>query len=441
MSRPRIAFVPGDPNGIGPELDGEASLAPARTSTPPTSCVFADPATIAAGERVAGVKALVGDAAPAAAQRCSAWIWAASARSRRAKPPSGGRAALTRARGRRAGRASRRCRRHRVRAAQQACAAPRGNDARGRAAPACRNASTCRASFREFNITGPLWTSRVTSHIPLRDVADAITRRRRRAGGRDRSSLSRRLRSRVAADRGDRAQSARRRRRLDRPRGDRRHRAGDRARAAALGIDAVGPLSSDTVFLAAKRGEFDAVVTMYHDQGQIAMKLMGFDKGVTLHGGLPVPVATCASGTAFDIVGRNVANVEGLQQAFDLAVAIASRRVGDARRSSRSSARRAGGACARTPASAGRRVARAKYGLTPAASVFDSRAACAASSDRHAASSSLRYRENSSRGRSWTPSTSSIFWVSSTSRRSDRRVSTPRAIPAQGISNPFAKVP
>ena len=58
------------------------------------------------------------------------------------------------------------------------------------------------------------------------------------------------------------------------------------------------------MFLAAKRGDFDAVVTMYHDQGQIAMKLMGFDNGVTLHGGLPVPVATCASGTAFDIVGK-----------------------------------------------------------------------------------------------------------------------------------------
>jgi 4-hydroxythreonine-4-phosphate dehydrogenase len=96
-------------------------------------------------------------------------------------------------------------------------------------------------------------------------------------------------------------------------------------RARALGIDAVGPRSSDTVFIAARRGEFDAVVTMYHDQGQIAMKLMGFDTGVTLHGGLPVPVATCASGTAFDIVGRNIANVEGLQQAFDIAVAIASR--------------------------------------------------------------------------------------------------------------------
>jgi 4-hydroxythreonine-4-phosphate dehydrogenase len=77
------------------------------------------------------------------------------------------------------------------------------------------------------------------------------------------------------------------------------------------------------VFVAARRGDYDAVVSMYHDQGQIAMKLMGFDRGVTLHGGLPVPVATCASGTAFDIVGRNVANAEGLQAAFDLAVRIA----------------------------------------------------------------------------------------------------------------------
>jgi hypothetical protein len=91
------------------------------------------------------------------------------------------------------------------------------------------------------------------------------------------------------------------------------------------GIDARGPLSPDTVFVAARRGDFDAVVSMYHDQGQIAMKLMGFERGVTLHGGLPVPVATCASGTAFDIVGRNVGNPEGLQEAFDLAAAIASR--------------------------------------------------------------------------------------------------------------------
>ena len=74
--------------------------------------------------------------------------------------------------------------------------------------------------------------------------------------------------------------------------------------ARGEGIDARGPLSPDTVFVAARRGDFDAVVSMFHDRGQIAMKLMGFESGVTLHGGLPVPVATCASGTAFDIVGR-----------------------------------------------------------------------------------------------------------------------------------------
>jgi 4-hydroxythreonine-4-phosphate dehydrogenase len=53
------------------------------------------------------------------------------------------------------------------------------------------------------------------------------------------------------------------------------------------------------------------------------MKLMGFESGVTLHGGLPVPVATSASGSAFDIAGRGVARVDGLQQAFDLCVRMA----------------------------------------------------------------------------------------------------------------------
>ncbi len=57
---------------------------------------------------------------------------------------------------------------------------------------------------------------------------------------------------------------------------------------------------------------------MYHDQGQIAMKLMGFKRGVTVTGGVPVPIATPASGTAFDIVGQGIANAEGLRQAFFL---------------------------------------------------------------------------------------------------------------------------
>ena len=63
------------------------------------------------------------------------------------------------------------------------------------------------------------------------------------------------------------------------------------AEARKLGIDASGPFPSDTIF-AARRNDFDGIVTMYHDQGQIAMKIIGFDKGVTVQGGLPVVITT-----------------------------------------------------------------------------------------------------------------------------------------------------
>jgi 4-hydroxythreonine-4-phosphate dehydrogenase len=177
----------------------------------------------------------------------------------------------------------------------------------------------------EFNITRDLWTSRVTSHVPLKDVAALITRE----GVCDAVKI---------------LDAALRHAGIERPRiavsGLNPH-AGDAGsigmeeidiiapavqQLQAQGIDARGPFSPDTVFIAARRGDFDAVVSMYHDQGQIAMKLMGFEQGVTLHGGLPVPVATSASGSAFDIAGRGIAKVEGLQHAFDLCVRMAKRR-------------------------------------------------------------------------------------------------------------------
>jgi len=177
----------------------------------------------------------------------------------------------------------------------------------------------------EFNITGELWTSRVTSHIPLKDVAAALTHegivqavdivaRYLRAAGKVPPRIAVAALNPHAGDGGS----------LGREEIDLIAPAVDDAR---MRTDArvEGPLPADTVFVAARRGDYDAVVSMYHDQGQIAMKLMGFDRGVTLHGGLPVPVATCASGTAYDIVGRNVANPEGLQQALELTVRIASR--------------------------------------------------------------------------------------------------------------------
>ena len=89
-------------------------------------------------------------------------------------------------------------------------------------------------------------------------------------------------------------------------------------KAKKLQIDVDGPWPSDTVFLKAQNGDLDAVVTMYHDQGQIAMKMMGFERGVTIAAGLPIPIATPAHGTAFDIVGQGIANLNATRRAFDV---------------------------------------------------------------------------------------------------------------------------
>jgi 4-hydroxy-L-threonine phosphate dehydrogenase PdxA len=90
------------------------------------------------------------------------------------------------------------------------------------------------------------------------------------------------------------------------------------------GLPTIGPLPSDTVFLKAVAGEFDAVVIMYHDQGQIATKLLGFFEGVTVTGGLSTTYTTPAHGTAYDIVGQGKANPGAIAKAFELCVRIAS---------------------------------------------------------------------------------------------------------------------
>ena len=95
-------------------------------------------------------------------------------------------------------------------------------------------------------------------------------------------------------------------------------------KARAFQIDVDGPWPSDTVFRRGRGGLLDAVVTMYHDQGRIAMKLMGFDRGVTIAAGPPIPVATSAHGTAFDIAGRGKANPRAMRKAFDVVCRMAS---------------------------------------------------------------------------------------------------------------------
>jgi 4-hydroxythreonine-4-phosphate dehydrogenase len=95
---------------------------------------------------------------------------------------------------------------------------------------------------------------------------------------------------------------------------------------AKKGIDCKGPFPSDTVYLKAFAGEYDSVMAMYHDQGQIATKLKGFNKGVTITAGLDIVFTTPAHGTAFDIVGKGVANIGAFESAIQLAAQIAGRK-------------------------------------------------------------------------------------------------------------------
>ena len=77
----------------------------------------------------------------------------------------------------------------------------------------------------------------------------------------------------------------------------------------------------------ARKGEFDAVLTMYHDQGQVAMKLIGFDEGITLLGGFPFPLLTAAHGSAYDIAGKGIANPGAIRAALLLAATMGARRI------------------------------------------------------------------------------------------------------------------
>jgi 4-hydroxythreonine-4-phosphate dehydrogenase len=89
--------------------------------------------------------------------------------------------------------------------------------------------------------------------------------------------------------------------------------------ARAEGIDASGPIPADSVFFRAIRGEFDAVVAMYHDQGHIPIKTHGFERSVTVTLGLPITRTSVDHGTAFDIAWTGVAHDESLVEAIRLA--------------------------------------------------------------------------------------------------------------------------
>ena len=94
--------------------------------------------------------------------------------------------------------------------------------------------------------------------------------------------------------------------------------------AKKLGINANGPLPCDTSFITAfKNKNHDCIVGMYHDALQSGLKAFGFDRGVTVQGGMPVPITTPAHGTAFDIAGKNKANLEPTLNSFKIALTMA----------------------------------------------------------------------------------------------------------------------
>ena len=94
--------------------------------------------------------------------------------------------------------------------------------------------------------------------------------------------------------------------------------------AKKLGINADGPLPCDTSFITAyKNKNYDCIVGMYHDALQAGLKAFGFDRGLSVQGGLPLPVTTPAHGTAFDIAGTNKANLEPTLQSFKIAITMA----------------------------------------------------------------------------------------------------------------------
>jgi 4-hydroxythreonine-4-phosphate dehydrogenase len=98
------------------------------------------------------------------------------------------------------------------------------------------------------------------------------------------------------------------------------------AQAVADGLDVVGPVPGDTVFVKLRAGQYDAVVAMYHDQGHIPIKMIGFDEGVNISLGLPIVRTSVDHGTAFDIAGQGVARPASMIQSAVLAARLCATR-------------------------------------------------------------------------------------------------------------------
>jgi len=168
----------------------------------------------------------------------------------------------------------------------------------------------------EFNVVDNFWTARVTSHIPIKEVPENITK----------ENILKPIKLLDQTLKMSGIKSPRIAVQALNPHAEFGTEEKDEIipaieEAKKMGINADGPLPCDTSFITAfKNKNHDCIVGMYHDALQCGLKAFGFDRGVTVSGGLTVPVTTPAHGTAFDIVGTNTANLEPTINSFKLAV-------------------------------------------------------------------------------------------------------------------------
>ena len=180
------------------------------------------------------------------------------------------------------------------------------------------------APFGEINAVGKVWTTRTTSHIPVKDVSEHLTP----------TSIGRAI---------ELMYTTLRHAGVVQPKiavAALNPHAGENGTCGREEIDVItpaiaaaneryhtdritGPYPMDTLFIKAFRGDFDGVVTMYHDQGQIALKVVGFDEGITIAGGFALPIVTGGHGTAYDIAGKNIVHTAAFENAVKMCAQMA----------------------------------------------------------------------------------------------------------------------
>ncbi|MDB4069764.1 4-hydroxythreonine-4-phosphate dehydrogenase PdxA [Candidatus Pelagibacter sp.] len=179
--------------------------------------------------------------------------------------------------------------------------------------------------FCEFNVIDNFWTARVTSHIPIKEVPDHIKKEKIIKPIKlinEAMKLNGVKKPRVAV------QALNPHAEFGTEEKDEIIPAIELAKS--LGINADGPLPCDTSFITAfKNKNYDCIVGMYHDALQSGLKAFGFDRGITVQGGLPIPITTPAHGTAFDIAGKNKANLEPTLNSFKIALTMAENKLNE----------------------------------------------------------------------------------------------------------------